>query len=60
MKFKSRTALAEHLIQLQKDGYLIPDWQITETGDGKTHAVKVFRVNFEAVNTSPNSKSVSK
>ncbi len=48
MNFKSRTALAEHFKELEEDGWVTKDW-LFEDIDGKTHGVKVFKINFERV-----------
>ncbi|MCH6573980.1 MAG: hypothetical protein IH795_02065 [Bacteroidetes bacterium] len=48
MKFKSKTALHEHIIELIRDKYLIEDWKI-EYIDDKTRVTRVYTVNFEAV-----------
>ena len=60
MKFKSKTALAEHIKELVKSGYLLPEWKIEYIGtdaDPMTHATKLFKVNFNKIK-SPISKSV--
>jgi len=48
MKFKSKTALAEHIKELERDGYLISEW-ITKTDGLDTIAYKAFKINYDAV-----------
>ena len=52
MKFKSKTALAEHVKQLVKDGYLVPDW-LTTISDAPANSqrvkkVRIYQVNYNA------------
>jgi len=51
MKFNSKIALAEHIKDLEKSGYLIPQWleEIPIKNSLKTRAEKVYKVNFKAV-----------
>lgn len=49
MKFKSKTALLEHIKELEEAGYLEEEWKIEDGLFGKTRMVKVYKVNTEAV-----------
>lgn len=54
MNFKSRTALAEHFKQLEKEGWITSSWLstfITENDEPKTRLQKVFKINFANVNS---------
>jgi len=51
MKFNSKTALTEHIKELEKSGYLISSW-ISEYVGNKTVMLKVYSVNFKAVKKS--------
>ncbi len=48
MKFKSKTALQEHINELVRDKYLLEDWKV-EHIDDKTNVTRVYRIGFEAV-----------
>ena len=48
MKFKSKTALLEHIKELEEAGYLESIW-ITNLEGEKTRAVKFYQINTKAV-----------
>jgi len=48
MKFKSKTALIEHIKELVKDGYLVEHWKF-DHDDKHTYAEKLFKINVDAV-----------
>ncbi len=50
MEFKSKTRLAQHLSEMVKSGYLIPEWKVEYIGkNGKptTKATKMYTANFD-------------
>lgn len=49
MKFKSRTALAEHIKELEQSGYLIPQWNLEHLPNNRTKGTRVYRINFDQV-----------
>jgi len=49
MKFKSKTALLEHILELEEAGYLTHSWLRTPLPNGKTRMSKVFKINFDKV-----------
>ena len=49
MKFKSKTALIEHIKELVKDGYLTEHWHFFDIDDKHTNGEKLFKINFDAV-----------
>ena len=52
MEFKSRTALAQHFIQLEKDGYIKSQWiikQVIDDGNPRTKGTRVFTLNFDKI-----------
>lgn len=49
MEFKSKTSLQEHINELVRDGYLTPEWIITDTEKKKTKAKKHYTINFDGV-----------
>jgi hypothetical protein len=54
MEFKSRTALTQHIKELEKSGYLTSSWQIEHIQkDGKpfTKGTRIFKVNFQNITT---------
>jgi len=53
MIFKSKTRLQQHLSEMVKSGYLIPEWKveyIDKYGDPVTKATKVYTANFDNFN----------
>ena len=50
MKFKSRIELAEHIKELETDGYLVAEWLPHRQEYGKPmRSTKVYKVNFGAI-----------
>jgi len=48
MKFKSKTALTEHIKELVGNGYLVEHWHF-DHDEKHTYAEKLFKVNYDAV-----------
>ncbi len=48
MDFNSKTALAEHIRRLVKDGYLNEHWDIQHI-QGGTKRIKYYTINFDTV-----------
>ena len=54
MNFKSKTALAQHIKELEKSGYLISSWlieQIEKDGKPYTRGTRMFKINFSIFTT---------
>lgn len=52
MEFKSKTSLSQHMSEMVKCGYLIPEWKVeyvSKNGEPVTKATKIYLVNFEAI-----------
>ena len=51
MKFKSETALLEHIKELEESGYLEPQWHLNHSKDPPylTHGVKLYKIKFDVV-----------
>jgi len=50
MKFKSKTRLQQHLTEMVKSGYLIPEWKVEFIGkykDPVTKATRIYIANFD-------------
>lgn len=56
-KFRSRTALAEHIKMLVKEGYLVPSWH-NEIRERNIVKIKLFKVNFKAVKNNVNKRTM--
>ena len=54
MNFASKTRLAQHISEMVKSGYLIPEWKVEyveKNGKPMTKGTKMFKVNFSKFNT---------
>ena len=52
MRFKSKTRLSQHLSEMVKNGYLIPEWKVeyvSKNGKPITKATKLYKPNFENI-----------
>ena len=50
MKFKSKTRLKQHLAEMVKSGYLIPEWKVEFVGKNKdpiSNPTRIYIANFE-------------
>ena len=57
MKFKSKTALAQHIKELEESGYLESKWILKHyEKDGKpmTKGTKMFKINFNSITSKGN------
>ena len=54
MKFKSKTRLKQHIAEMVKSCYLIPEWKVEYipkygTPIPATKATRIYKVDFDAV-----------
>lgn len=52
LNFKSKTALAQHFKQLEKDGWISSEWKLTyykKDGKDMTKGIRMFKINFNNI-----------